>query len=320
MSSPKVLVIMATYNGAKYVSDQIESILRQQSVSINISIYDDRSSDGTKAICEDFARRFSNISFTRNQENLGPRKNFLNALYSADANSYDYFALSDQDDIWEPSKLAVAVESIERLRHAGNARFVEGYGFPILYCSDLCNVNADLSNPHRELETMRLNMEKRGSLLVRNWFSGCTMVLNADLLKLVQAKRVADSLRMHDIWILSVAYYCGSVVFDRENALIERRITGDNVSGEVRGSDVVSEVSPSHLLSKPRSILRPYAKLFYNCYQDFLDEDDKARITKFIEYGDSLKKRIAISRSEDYEMPTFLGTLIMRIKFLFARY
>lgn len=99
-----ISVAMATYNGARFIREQLESIARQELLPIEIQIGDDGSTDGTEEIVRDFARTAPfDIVFTRNDEQLGYGENFLR---TASCCRGDWIAFSDQDDVWLPNKLS----------------------------------------------------------------------------------------------------------------------------------------------------------------------------------------------------------------------
>lgn len=104
-----VSVVMATYNGAKYIREQLDSILAQTYPLKEIIIQDDGSTDDTPAICEEYASKWSNIKFIRNEHNLGFNLNFKSAAMKA---AGDYVAFSDQDDVWFSDKIERQVEAI----------------------------------------------------------------------------------------------------------------------------------------------------------------------------------------------------------------
>jgi len=100
---------MTTYNGERFLVDQMESVLRQSCADFELIIADDGSCDGTVDILAGFAKRDSRIRFHVNAENLGINRNVSEALALARGR---YIAIADQDDIWEPNKLEVLLSHI----------------------------------------------------------------------------------------------------------------------------------------------------------------------------------------------------------------
>lgn len=104
-----VSVVMATYNGGKYLKEQLDSIINQTYPIYEIIIQDDCSTDGTKAILEDYACKHENIKLFFNKQNLGFNENFKSAVKHATG---DYVAIADQDDVWFNNKIERQVEQI----------------------------------------------------------------------------------------------------------------------------------------------------------------------------------------------------------------
>ena len=98
----KISVVMCTYNGEKYIRQQLDSILKQTYPIYEIIINDDISTDGTVDIIKEYMIRYDNIHLFVNSKRLGVHPNFMAALVKA---SGDYIAISDQDDIWELTKI-----------------------------------------------------------------------------------------------------------------------------------------------------------------------------------------------------------------------
>ena len=113
----KVSIVMCTYNGAKYLAPQLDSILAQTYPLWEILIQDDGSTDATCDIVEDYQKRFPVIRLIRNPQNLGYNLNFLTAI--SRATGY-YVAISDQDDIWEPTS-CTCWKPIRTRKHASAA-------------------------------------------------------------------------------------------------------------------------------------------------------------------------------------------------------
>lgn len=97
-----VSVIMATYNGEKFLGEQLDSILQQTYPILEIIVQDDCSTDGTRDVVRDYAKRYPFIKLYVNERNIGFNQNFKAAVMKAVG---DYVAISDQDDVWQPEKI-----------------------------------------------------------------------------------------------------------------------------------------------------------------------------------------------------------------------
>lgn len=109
MNKPTVSIILCTFNGARYIREQLDSIVGQTYPLLEVIVQDDGSTDDTVAICEDYARRFPYVKVTRNAHNLGFNLNFKSAAMRAKG---DFVAISDQDDVWMKDKIEVLVGHI----------------------------------------------------------------------------------------------------------------------------------------------------------------------------------------------------------------
>lgn len=107
--NPTVSVVMATYNGEKYIKEQLDSILAQTYPIYELIIQDDCSTDSTPAICREYEAKYPCVHFHENEHNLGFNLNFQTASMRATG---DFVALSDQDDIWFKDKIAKQVATI----------------------------------------------------------------------------------------------------------------------------------------------------------------------------------------------------------------
>jgi rhamnosyltransferase len=111
----KVLIILASYNGVKYIKEQVDSILNQEGVYVTLKIFDDGSKDGTVDLVSSWEER-DQLQLTKNQIPTGSAaNNFFNALLSFEDSfleRFDYIAFADQDDIWLPNKMKEAAESL----------------------------------------------------------------------------------------------------------------------------------------------------------------------------------------------------------------
>lgn len=109
MNKPTVSIILCTYNGARFIREQLDSIVAQNYPLLEVIIQDDGSTDDTVAICNEYAARFPYIKVRRNEHNLGFNLNFKSAAMRAQG---DFVAISDQDDVWMADKIETLVAHI----------------------------------------------------------------------------------------------------------------------------------------------------------------------------------------------------------------
>ncbi len=136
-----IAVVMATYNGARYLSEQLDTIIAQSYPAKEIIIQDDGSTDNTLRILHDYERRFPTIRVYTNDSGIhGINGNFFSALRRATA---DYIAIADQDDLWDPDKLRLQALAI------GDHALCTGFSVP--FSNDGFPVKADMRRPNLHL-------------------------------------------------------------------------------------------------------------------------------------------------------------------------
>ncbi len=117
---PKIAVVMAVYNGAEWISQQIESILNQQDVNLTLFISIDPSTDQSEALCLSFVEKYQNIQLLAPAGTYGgAAKNFFRLIRDVDFSGFDYVSFADQDDIWFSNKLAHAVAKLKATNSEG---------------------------------------------------------------------------------------------------------------------------------------------------------------------------------------------------------
>lgn len=309
---PSVLVMMATYNGEKYVAEQIDSILAQEGVNVTLLISDDGSSDGTPQICARYAQNTPNVHFFVNKCNKGLARNFMDMLYDSDVRSFDYFAFSDQDDYWMPNKLSKAIEAI--------AAAGEG---PRLYYSDVCNVDEQLNGGSREYNVFNSYADSLGLLLTINWASGCTMVFNSVFASVLQQYVPRDWPRIHDGWVHLVARALNAQVPDLEHAYIKRRISGQNQVGE-RGLNRLSvqriKIIAKSMLGPSEHDLTHAAALLLDGYADSMNDEDRELVHRFVDGRHSFINRLGMMFDPAFVQPIPLENLMFKGKMLLNVY
>ncbi len=112
--NPRIAVLMATYNGKQWLSEQVESILQQVNVHLTLFVSDDHSTDGTLEYLKQLVQLDSRVVVLPQTARMGSAgKNFYRLVCDVDASGFDYVAFADQDDIWNLDKLSRHVELIK---------------------------------------------------------------------------------------------------------------------------------------------------------------------------------------------------------------
>ena len=210
---PRIAVMMSTYNGEKYLREQLDSILQQKDVAVELYIRDDGSSDGTVDILKEYDARVNvHVDLA---DNVGVIASFMKLLYST-PETYEYYAFSDQDDFWLPEKLKVAAGKIKESNT------------PKLYFSRKEYVDEELKP--LKIQDYKIRGTSIGFALMNSWAYGCTMVFNNALhSKLCMFHPKTQYMCMHDAWIYIVAAAVGEVIYDYNTYILYRQ-HGDNVS------------------------------------------------------------------------------------------
>ena len=206
MHKTLVSVAMCTYNGEKYIREQLDSILNQTHTNIELIITDDFSTDGTVEIIKEYSDKDSRISFYKNEKNIGFLKNFEKAISLCTG---EYIALTDQDDIWKINKLEIFLNEIKEN--------VLIYSDAILIDKDSKEIGQELIRPGSCLCSGKCNK----AFFLTNFVSGNTMMFKKELIKYILP--IPNKMSYHDIWIAFVASTYGTITYTEEPMTYYRR-------------------------------------------------------------------------------------------------
>lgn len=282
----KVTVLMSTYNGEKYIKQQLDSIFNQKKVNVRVLVRDDGSVDKTQEILDQYSKE-KNLEWYSG-ENIRTAKSFVNLINHVSLDS-DYYSFSDQDDVWQSTKLIKSIQKIKNIKG------------PALYAGNYNLVDSDLnpiSNTNMHMTTTSFNQA-----LVYSCCTGCTVVINKELLKDLRGK-YPRYLFMHDDWIHKVCLGIGGkVVYDETPLMLYRQHSNNVEGGKHNFLDKVKKVANdkknnTHIMRKQlEEIIRLYGHKLtsrnYNLANDiirrskgnlivrtFLVFDPKYQITK----------------------------------------
>lgn len=219
-------IALCTYNGEKYLKEQLESISNQSLLPEELVVCDDGSSDRTIAILKDFSYHAPfKVKIIQNKKSLGIIKNFSKAIEHCLG---DYIAISDQDDVWMNVKLEETVGLLKVMEKK------YGKTYPLLVHSDLTVVDGALNVLNKSMmKSQHIHDESNpdralGILLANNYVTGCTVVINKALKNL--SMPIPDEAIMHDRWLALVAASSGKIGFV-DQPLIFYRQHGNNQVG-----------------------------------------------------------------------------------------
>ena len=252
--APRFEVLLATYNGERYLPALLDSVLGQSFQPFTIVARDDCSRDATAAILADYAARYpgSIRILPSPPQRRGACANFAALIAAAEG---DFIFFCDQDDIWLPDKMKLTHEVMERL--------LDRYGddCPLLVHTDLAVVGQELDLldasffSYARLDPARNKLEE---LLLGNVATGCTMLLNRALY--TAALPLDPSVLMYDHWIAQIAAALGRIGYLDQPTVLYRQHANNVVGVERAGTRrFLRSVRRTLLSDATLSVLRAYS-------------------------------------------------------------
>ena len=272
----KVTVLMSTYNGEKYLREQMDSILGQ-SFPVKILVRGDGSTDQTVKILEEYKSTYTNFDFILGK-NLGVQQSFFELLMEAPES--DFYAFADQDDVWDKVKIQRAIEKICDKRG------------PCLYCSNTIIVDENLNVIKKEKRQVSVSF---GNALVQNVCAGCTAVINKELREIINRVRPKKVI-MHDWWMYLVAETFGQTLYD-EDAYIKYRQHGGNVWGLKLKKSEILRYRLRQVFLKRGDVYRQLEEL-NNGYLE-ISEEKRLLINLILASENSMLKRLELVRNKE---------------------
>ena len=302
----RILVMMSTYNGEKYLQEQIDSILNQNTEhEVRLRIRDDGSQDGTCEIIEDYISRYPfQIELIRG-ENQGYNASFFSLIHNAEG--YDYYSISDQDDVWLEDKLQTACNAIDENNH----------NTPVLYASTSYLVHDDLK-PYGATRKKERELSMYNTI-IQNICPGHTQVLNNALVDLLKGEIDASRIYVYDSWIQNVANLYGTIAFDNKPHTYYRQYEGNQLGS---GAGMIGQ-----LLSSGRRAnkddgrkYRRQIEYFLEIYEEKLKKEGYySEINDFVAARMFAKKCKYLMKSKLYRQNRF-ETIAFRLAVLMNKY
>lgn len=300
----KLAILMATYNGEKFLREQIDSILQQKTdIPFDLIVRDDGSSDATLEILESYQQQGLLTYYA--QGNLGAAKGFIQLL--KDHPGYDLYAYADQDDVWDPGKVQRGLDAVKDRKG------------PAIYCTNAALVDDRLQslgrNTHREQPTYNLV----SILCLACCAQGCTSVFNNALAKVIQEHPMPDVFIMHDSLITCLCGLIGGEVIYDHAPSMQYRMHGANVFGMVTAKQSLTRVIKSRIkeiTTKPKVSMYTQAKNILDTYGDVIPQQNKPLCHTVIRAEKSLGARLKLVFNKDLKHDTLNKTITKKLQIL----
>lgn len=277
----KVQVLMSTYNGEKYLRQQLDSILNQSYQNISILIRDDGSKDNTIAIIKTYVEQYPSIIKLLEGRNIGVIDSFFELIRNS-CDDVEYYCFCDQDDIWFPNKIESAVKTLSELHR----------GFPAL-CFTSTYPTFDMLNTKKKWPNVRREPSFNNAL-VENIAVGATITFNRSLLQLVRVRMPkSNNIIMHDWWLYLIASSLGKIVYDKAPSILYRQHESNLVGADTSFLNKIKKKLIRFKNNKNKKYLFHQAQEFYSLYSDVLSETNKKQLKLFLLPRKGLKGRVA---------------------------
>lgn len=226
-----IAILLATYQGEKYIEEQLQSIVAQTNNNWKVFVHDDGSKDCTLDIVEDYANKYPNKFVIIEGKAQGcARDNFFFLMDHVDA---PYYMCCDQDDFWLPQKIQISFEKIKKMEDEN------GKEIPCLIFTELTVVDKELAViAERMCEVQQLDCEaiRTADLLVQNKITGCTMMMNRKLVELARRKNNVNNIIMHDWWCALIAAEFGKLEYVPTCTILYRQHETNSVGAKSVGN------------------------------------------------------------------------------------
>lgn len=302
---PTVAVLMSTYNGEKYIREQLDSIFKQKDVDVKLFVRDDGSTDNTIKILEEYKQKYP-VTIVIDGENVGPGESFMRLVYQyAEESDTEYYAFADQDDIWLEDKLQVAIETIEK-------KGTEKY---LLYSSNQFIYIDGEKKGNRHKETQKTDLV---SHLTQNTIAGCTFVFNKHLARLVANAQRPDKqiikYRIHDSWMMLIATSCGQVIYDDSSHMLYR-IHNNNAVGlkEISIRERTARLKRYFVKRDDSNLRMITAQNLIRLFPE-INGENRYILSLYAEYQESWSKKIKLLKCKDITEKCLENPLIFAIK------
>lgn len=294
----KTAILLATYNGEKYISEQIDSILKQTDKDWMLYIHDDGSKDKTVNIIETYAKNYpEQICVVGGAATGGAKQNFFYLFSQVEA---PYYMCCDQDDVWLPEKIEMTKREMHYLEKKDEQ-------LPCLVFTELKVVDEDLnvlSEKMSEYQGLDCKILSINRALIQNVTTGCTMMVNRSMREELQKIKDYTNVLMHDWWIMLVATRFGKVSFINEGTILYRQHEDNGVGA--RNSNSLLYMLERLLQGNEIKTSLENTRRQASCFAELYNESDDSLIQRYAQLGRKGKlERLFFYKKNDVKKSTW---------------
>lgn len=272
----RLQILLSTYNGERYLREQLDSFVAQTMFEqVSVLVRDDGSTDGTVKILREYQDRYGFEVILG--ENLGVTESMWTLLHNSDA-SCDYFAFSDQDDVWLPHKLELACSTLEK----------QDVVLPLLFASKSRIVDETLQYLGSSVEVRRDVCYYNA--MVQNVTPGHTQVFNRVIRDSLLGKG-QENIHVIDWWLYLVASGTGKVLFADEETVLHRQHGNNAVGYETNVFKKILNRLRS-VRAKKGNAISLQLSAFYDRYADQMPSEYRAETEAYFANMDSISGRL----------------------------
>lgn len=265
-----IYIIMCTYNGEKYIEEQLDSIANNSISDWMLFVKDDCSTDSTLEKVRIFEQRFpERVRIIKNPKQQGAAFNFLSMTYEIGKliSDDDFVMLCDQDDVWNVNKIEITLQKMREVTTE------YGNSIPLLVCSDVEVVDENLKVIAKSFKDMNHYNAKKidfSHLMMENKVQGCTTMINKAFIS--KLKQLPKHVCMHDGWMGLIASAMGKIAYIEQTTMRYRQHSKNVMGSTDFWQDVKQKFS---CLSEQKEIVfssSQQVKEFLLIYEKELDQ------------------------------------------------
>ncbi len=300
----RIQILLSTYNGEKYLREQLDSYTKLENFNqVKVLIRDDGSSDGTRKILKEYAQREEfEVEFG---EHLGTSDSYQWLIQHSDSEC-GYFAFSDQDDVWLPHKLTLALEALKQYPQEE----------PLLFASRSQIVDENL---HRiGYSSLPIRGISFYNAMVQNVLPGHTQVFNTALRNDLAVHGIHGA-HVVDWWLYLVASAKGKIIFSEECSVLHRQHSG-NAVGYRLGLLGRLKKKLSYIREGKGNAISHQLNAFFNAYEKELLSEYREEVLQYLEGLGTLSGRVSYLRHSRLYRQKRTEDFAFHVLYLFGKY